>query len=97
MKKVFLIILIALALLPLSAGGSKEEKKVVIWHSSQGTNLNAFEEIIDTFNNTIGKEKSITVEAIYQGKANDVLTKVNASTQSTLPDIAVRSVRECRV
>lgn len=89
MKKVFLIILIALALLPLSAGGSKEEKKVVIWHSSQGTNLNAFEEIIDTFNNTIGKEKSITVEAIYQGKANDVLTKVNASTQSTLPDIAM--------
>ncbi len=92
MKKTLLFILILLSLFPLIAGGNKEkneEKKVVIWYSSQGNALNAFEEIVDDFNTTIGKEKSIKVEAIYQGKANDVLTKVNASTSSTLPDIAM--------
>ncbi len=76
----------------LFAMGEKEENvtHVTIWHSSQGDALSVFEDIVDEFNETIGKEKGIEVEAIYQGKANDVLTKVNAAMlSSTLPDIAM--------
>lgn len=63
---------------------------VTIWHSAQGSNATVFQQIADTFNETIGKEQGIEIEAIYQGKANDVLTKVNAATgTSSLPDIAM--------
>lgn len=92
MKKPILTALIILAsCVLLSAGGTKENReKVTVWHSSQGTALTTFEEIVETFNETIGKEKGIEIEAVYQGKANDVLTKVNAALgTSTLPDIAM--------
>ncbi len=92
MKKLILTALIILASCAmLSAGGTKENmEKVTVWHSSQGTALTTFEEIVETFNETIGKEKGIEIEAVYQGKANDVLTKVNAALGTqTLPDIAM--------
>ena len=75
----------------IHAGGSSETGTVTIWHSNSGAVGNAFEEIIDEFNRTIGKENGITVESIYQGAANDVLTKVKATANadiSSLPDIA---------
>ena len=77
----------------LAAGGSaeKDEGTVVIWHSNSGAIGTAFDDIVERFNSTIGEEKGITIEAIYQGAANDVLTKVKAAAAadtSTLPDIA---------
>ncbi|MBR5099454.1 MAG: extracellular solute-binding protein [Spirochaetales bacterium] len=95
MRKLTLIfITIALiAITPLFAAGGKEEaktEKVIIWHSAQGSNAEVFEEIAQTFNNTIGKDRNIEIEAIYQGKANDVLTSVNAASGTgNLPDIAM--------
>ncbi len=92
MKRFLLSTMIAfVSCMLLTAGGAKEEKeKVTLWHSSQGSALTTFEEIVDTFNETIGEEKGIVIEAVYQGKANDVLTKVNAAQgTSTLPDIAM--------
>ncbi len=91
-RLVFLFLCIVSLSSLLFAMGGKEENvtHVTIWHSSQGNALSIFEEIIDEFNDTVGKEKGIEVEAIYQGKANDVLTKVNAAIiSSTLPDIAM--------
>ena len=91
-RLVFLFLCIVSLSSLLFAMGGKEENvtHVTIWHSSQGNALSVFEEIIDEFNDTVGKEKGIEVEAIYQGKANDVLTKVNAAIlSSTLPDIAM--------
>ena len=89
---IFIIIAMAVAA-PLFAAGSKENAetaKVTIWHSAQGANATVFEEIAQTFNDTIGKEKGIEIEAIYQGKANDVLTSVNAASGTgNLPDIAM--------
>ena len=95
MRKLTLIfITIALiAITPLFAAGGKEEaktEKVIIWHSAQGSNAEVFGEIAQTFNNTIGKDRNIEIEAIYQGKANDVLTSVNAASGTgNLPDIAM--------
>lgn len=89
---IFIIIAMAVAA-PLFAAGGKENAetaKVTIWHSAQGSNATVFEEIAQTFNDTIGKEKGIEIEAIYQGKANDVLTSVNAASGTgNLPDIAM--------
>ena len=97
MRKTRQIILIAIVLLtvvmPLSAGGSSESpktQKVTIWHCAQGVNAEVFEKIIKNYNDTEGKEKGIEIEAIYQGKANDVLTSVNAASGTgSLPDIAM--------
>ena len=77
----------------LAAGGSieQDEGTVIIWHSNSGAIGTAFDDIVERFNSTIGEEKGITIEAIYQGAANDVLTKVKAAAAadtSTLPDIA---------
>ena len=77
----------------LAAGGSTEQDEgtVIIWHSNSGAIGTAFDDIVERFNSTIGEEKGITIEAIYQGAANDVLTKVKAAAAAdtaTLPDIA---------
>ena len=96
MKRITLLVLISLLPAILFAAGSSESPSskgmttVTIWHSAQGQNATVFEQIAENFNSTIGKEKGIEIEAIYQGKANDVLTKVNAASgTSELPDIAM--------
>lgn len=95
MKKTLFVLISLLALSSFlfaapTAENAKETTTVTIWHSAQGSATTVFEEIAETFNDTIGKEKGIVIEAIYQGKANDVLTKVNAATGTdTLPDIAM--------
>lgn len=92
-RKAFLIILVVLLPALLFANAAAEKKqtvKVTIWHSAQGQNASVFEQISDDFNSTVGKENGIVIEAIYQGKANDVLTKVNAASgKKGLPDIAM--------
>ncbi len=92
MKKLLTLLIVLVLSSLLFAMGTKEDgkEKVTIWHSSQGDALSAFEEIVEEFNSTIGEEKGIYIDAVYQGKANDVLTKVNAASgTSTLPDIAM--------
>ena len=87
---VAIVILMATSLFAAGKAESTGKTVVTVWHSAQGSNATAFEEIAQTFNSTIGKEKNIEFEAIYQGKANDVLTKVNAATGTdSLPDIAM--------
>ena len=92
MKKLFSIMVMLILLFPILAGGNSEDESIVtIWHSNSGSIGTAFDEIVDNFNETVGKEKGIEIEAIYQGAANDVLTKVKAAAAanvSSLPDIA---------
>lgn len=89
MKRVLTIMLLPLLALSVFATGAKETRTVELWHSNTGKVGEAFENIINDFNETVGKENGVYVEAIYQGKANDVLTKVKASSgANTLPDIA---------
>lgn len=92
MKKTFSVIAILLmASISLFAMGNNEAEEhstVTIWHCNTGKTGEAFDSIVETFNNGIGKEYGIEIDAIYQGKANDVLTKVKASDKDSLPDIA---------
>ena len=94
MGKRLLAIALLLAVVSFAfATGSKESTDttvVTIWHSAQGANSEVFDSLAEDFNSTIGLEKGIEIESIYQGKANDVLTKVNAATGTdSLPDIAM--------
>lgn len=100
MRRMILIISSLLIGAVLFAGGASESGKttVEIWHSNAGIAGNAFEEIVDDFNSTIGEEKGIVIEPIYQGAANDVLTKVKAAAtadRSSLPDIAQLDATAC--
>lgn len=100
MRRLILIISSLLIGAVLFAGGASESGKttVEIWHSNAGIAGNAFEEIVDEFNSTIGEEKGIVIEPIYQGAANDVLTKVKAAAtadRSSLPDIAQLDATAC--
>ena len=92
MRKAALALLLMMMSISASAAGSSEDDGIItIWHSNSGVIGTAFDEIIEEFNETIGKDSGIEVEAIYQGAANDVLTKVKAAAAvdtSTLPDIA---------
>ncbi len=76
------------------------------WHPNSGIAGKATETLINRFNTTIGKEEGIVVQGVYQGKANDVLTKTKAIMQSQtttdLPDLvqldgaAVLDIRDDR-
>lgn len=95
MKKSILVLLMLLTVLMLPAAGAKEAQDNVTitwWHSNSGLLGEAADELVERFNETVGAEKGITVEAVYQGSANDVLTKVKAVAQggdvSQLPDLA---------
>ncbi len=97
MKKTKTVIILAAAILmtipTLAAGGVKESgsiRTVTIWHCAQGANAGVFSVLVETFNSTIGKEEGIVIDSIYQGKAGDVLTSVNAAAGTgNLPDIAM--------
>ena len=80
---------------PVFAQGQKEPvqsiKTITWWHSNSGLLQAAAEKMVQEFNATVGKEKGIVVEAVYQGKSNDVLTKTKALLQEdshgSLPDL----------
>ncbi|MFA5514374.1 MAG: ABC transporter substrate-binding protein [Sphaerochaetaceae bacterium] len=98
LKKIilFFIILIVSTTFFIGAKGSSEKQSSVttveFWHPNSGLLADAMNEIVNEFNQTIGKEKNIVVNAIYQGKAADVATKLRASLQANrpkdLPDLA---------
>lgn len=65
--------------------------EVNFWHSLSGTNEETLKGLVDTYNSTVGAEKGITVNALYQGSYEDFSTKMAASMQTgdtdSLPDL----------
>lgn len=93
MRRIKTLLLLLLLTLPLFAQGGKEKEGITItwWHSNSGVLQEATDSLVKEFNETVGKENNITVEALYQGKANDVLVKLKAvsadTNRSEYPDI----------
>lgn len=61
----------------LLAGCAKEKQKqesvkITVWHYYNGQQQDAFNQLIEEFNKTDGKEKHITVEAASEGNVNDL-------------------------
>lgn len=97
MKK---LVALALALILLvSAAGTalaySPEAPITIsfWHTrGSGANYEVLKASVDAFNETVGKEKGIIVEEIYQGNYNANVTKIQLGSQSgDIPVIAVTS------
>lgn len=96
MRKAFTIMILLLASAIAYAGGSREENTITIWHQFTGTHSQIFDDILDGFNSTVGKELGVTAEGVYQGAANDVLTKVKAAAGTAeLPAIAAMDATAC--
>ena len=75
-----------------TAQGNTEPVNLSVWTYYNGDQLESFNKLVDTINNTVGKEKNITVEIYSQGSVNDLETQVMAAAQgkvgaSAMPNI----------
>lgn len=57
----------------------KNPVSLTVWHYYNGSQQNAFDSLVDTFNETEGKEKGIFVQAYSQGAVEDLEAAVVAS------------------
>ncbi|MBO5093981.1 MAG: extracellular solute-binding protein [Lachnospiraceae bacterium] len=57
---------------------SKEPVTVTLWHYYNDAQKDGLDEIVSEYNNTVGKEKKITVNAVGLGSVEDITTKVDA-------------------
>ena len=104
MKKITKFGVLATACMLLMQGcGAKEENydsllnpnkpvTLEIWTYYNGTQKAAFDELVTEFNETVGAEKGIVVEAYSQGNVNDLITKVEEAAEKKvgageIPDI----------
>lgn len=94
MKKLLNLTLLLLLSFCLAASGNSEDSgitEITWWHSNSGLIGQAADALVEQFNATTGAENGIRVEAVYQGSANDTLTKVRTVAQSgdvsQLPDL----------
>ncbi len=65
---------------------------LVLWHYYNGPQKVAFDELVTEFNDTVGREQGIVVEALSQGNVNDLMQNViDAAEQKVgageIPDI----------
>ena len=93
--------LTAAAMLPLCACQSAPPQvqldpssptAIEIWHYYNGAQKEAFDSLVTEFNETVGREKGIVVEAFSQGNVNDLIQKVTDAADkkvgaSEIPDI----------
>lgn len=64
-----------------TAQGNTEPVNLNVWTYYNGDQLESFNKLVDTFNDTVGKEKNITVESYSQGSVNDLEAQVMAAAQ----------------
>lgn len=94
MKKLTALVLSLVMLLSITAAAvaqSPDPITVEIWHTrGAGANLEVMEASVKTFNETIGLEKGIKVEHVYQGGYIDTMTKtMNAIAANEPPEMVV--------
>ena len=89
MKKTMGILALVLAL--ALCGAAAAEVRITFWHSMSEQAGVLMDEFVQEFNDTLGREQGIVVEAIFQGKYSDAVTKMNsilsAGQDETLPDV----------
>ena len=81
-----------LALACAGCGSSKEPVTITVWNYYNGDQLEAFNALVDTFNESVGKQEGITVRSESQGSVNDLETNVMNAAEgkvgaSELPNI----------
>lgn len=86
MKRIFrsavsLLLCAAVALGGTACGHSKLPTIITIWTYYNGDQLECFNQLVEEFNSTVGKEKNIRVESSSQGSVNDLETSVLAAAE----------------
>lgn len=79
MKKSISVIICMIILLLTGCGDSHEPVTITVWHYYNGAQKIAFDNLVQEFNNTKGKENNIIVEGHSQGNVTDLEQKVMAS------------------
>ena len=92
MKKLTSLLLSLALLLTLTGCAHAEETvRLVFWHSASEAAGTLVDKYVKEFNDTVGKEKGIQVEAVFQGAYADSVNKMNgiltARQFDTLPDV----------
>lgn len=91
LKKMYAVLLAFSLLLGLTACARAETEHIVFWHSMSEEAGALIENYVKQFNETTGREKGIEVEAVFQGKYSDAVTKMNGMLSNgqtaTLPDV----------
>lgn len=77
---------------------TQEPTAVEFWHSMSGMLGETMTELVNNFNETVGKEKGITVEAVYQGGYDDLKSKtigaIKAGNNPSIVQGTVNSIME---
>lgn len=93
MKKLTSLLLSLMLVLSLCSFAAAEEEPTLVrfWHNmSSGAKQEALQASVDQFNETIGKEKNIFVEATYIGGYAEMYTKCQMASQTDeVPTVAV--------
>ena len=90
------LILILIVLAACTFSGEQDRDTVVFWHSYQGYQQQIIERMVNEYNNTIGAQNKITVEAKYAGSTDEISAFFKRSftsdeERSKLPNIALVS------
>ena len=97
MKKMLCLLLVML-MLPVAAMAETVElspddpQVLTLWHYYNGAQQQIFDQLVQTFNETVGMEKGIIISPVSQGGVNDLANKVNDSANrktgsAKMPDI----------
>ena len=78
---VSLLLCATVALGGTACGRSKLPTTITIWTYYNGDQLECFNQLVEQFNSTVGKEKNIRVESSSQGSVNDLETSVLAAAE----------------
>lgn len=91
MKKITALLLSLMLLLPVAGCAADAPLTLTFWHCMTENAGVMLEEQVKIFNDTLGKENGIRVQAVYQGAYTDATTKMNnmlsSSQESLLPDV----------
>lgn len=90
-KLTALMLTLAMLLSLCACTATAETTKITFWHSMSDNAGVLMEKYIEEFNATIGKEKGIEVELVFQGSYTDATTKMNSmlntNQTASLPDV----------
>ena len=69
-----------------------EPVNITVWTYYNGSQLEAFNSMVEEFNRTVGKEKNITVDSYSQGSVNDLETNVLAAAEGKVGTPAMPNI-----
>lgn len=88
---VMLLAALSVMMTALPSFAADSVTRIVFWHSMSDDAGIALARMVGEFNETVGKEKGIAVEAVFQGKYSDATSKMNnilsAGNFGELPDV----------